>query len=261
MGEIKDNKPPEESDLLFDKKCNCPVCDSDFTYKQVRTGKARFIGTDDDLRPRYANIDTVKYDVIMCPVCGYSAVSREFERITEKQRIHIREVISSKFVGMDMSKKSHYTYNDAIIRYKMALLTAINKLPAKLSECAFLCLKLSWLYEGEVEEILAGRDKNDITDREFSRYVVFEQGLLQYREEAYKGFSEALLKEYPPICGMDEESVEFLIGVLAFNCGEFNEALTYLSKAALSKKINPKMKDKAIDLMEECRKKNKSDSA
>ena len=70
MGEIKDNKSPEESDLLFDKKCNCPVCDSDFTYKQVRTGKARFIGTDDDLRPRYANIDTVKYDVIMCPICG-----------------------------------------------------------------------------------------------------------------------------------------------------------------------------------------------
>ena len=214
MGKDKENKSLNEADYIFDKKCNCYVCDADFTYKQVRTGKARFLGTDDDLRPRYSNIDTVKYDVIMCPVCGYSAVSREFAMVTEKQRVHLQEAIGSKFAGMDMSKKSYYTYDDAIVRYKMALLTAINKLPAKLSECAFLCLKLSWLYEGQVEAILDGRDKNELSDEEFGKYIVYEQGLLQYREEAYKGFSEALIKEYPPLCGMDEESIEFLIGTI-----------------------------------------------
>ena len=259
MGGNNEKKTVSESDLIFDKKCKCAACNADFTYKQVRTGKARFIGTDDDLRPRYSNIDTVKYDVIMCPVCGYSAVSREFDIVSDSQRIHLNEVIGSKFAGIDMSNKPFYTYDDAIVRYKMALLTAINKLPAKLSECSFLCLKLSWLYEGRLEQILDGRDKNELSDEDFSKYIVYEQGLLQYREEAYKGFSEALIKEYPPLCGMDEESIEFLIGVLAMNCGDYDEALNYLAKVAVSKKVNPKVKEKARDMMDLCKEK-KSDA-
>ncbi|SDN24931.1 DUF2225 domain-containing protein [Lachnospira pectinoschiza] len=255
MGGNNEKKTVSESDLIFDKKCKCAACNADFTYKQVRTGKARFIGTDDDLRPRYSNIDTVKYDVIMCPVCGYSAVSREFDIVSDSQRIHLNEVIGSKFAGVDMSNKPFYTYDDAIVRYKMALLTAINKLPAKLSECAFLCLKLSWLYEGRLEQILDGGDKNELSDEDFSKYIVYEQGLLQYREEAYKGFSEALIKEYPPLCGMDEESIEFLIGVLAMNCGDYDEALNYLSKVVVSKKVNPKVKEKARDMMDLCKEK------
>ena len=40
----------DESTYVFDKSMNCPVCDADFKTKQVKTGKARFLGTEADLR-------------------------------------------------------------------------------------------------------------------------------------------------------------------------------------------------------------------
>ena len=43
----------DESTYVFDKSMNCPVCDADFKTKQVKTGKARFLGTEADLRPLY----------------------------------------------------------------------------------------------------------------------------------------------------------------------------------------------------------------
>ena len=46
----------------------------------------------------------------------------------------------------------YYTYDIAIKRYKMALLTAMTK-PARGSEQAYLCLKLAWLYRGAAEEL------------------------------------------------------------------------------------------------------------
>ncbi len=42
-----------EIDYLFEKTHTCPVCDEEFKSSAVRTGKAKLIGTDTDLRPRY----------------------------------------------------------------------------------------------------------------------------------------------------------------------------------------------------------------
>ena len=79
----------KETDYIFDKTIKCDVCGKEFKTKQVRTGKARFIGTDDILKPLYEGIDTCKYDIIMCPHCGYAASLRLFGHHTEKL-LHIR---------------------------------------------------------------------------------------------------------------------------------------------------------------------------
>ena len=47
----------QESEYLYDKRFICDVCNREFTAKQVRTGKARFEGTDDILKPQYTGID------------------------------------------------------------------------------------------------------------------------------------------------------------------------------------------------------------
>ena len=44
----------KETDYIFDKTIKCDVCGKEFKTKQVRTGKARFIGTDDILKPLHA---------------------------------------------------------------------------------------------------------------------------------------------------------------------------------------------------------------
>ena len=60
-----------EADYIFEKKIQCPVCDCEFKSKTVKTGKPRLIGSDSDLRPKYSGIDSIKYDAIVCPNCGY----------------------------------------------------------------------------------------------------------------------------------------------------------------------------------------------
>ena len=56
-----------EKDLLLDKSYKCPVCGAAFKSKTVKSGRAKSIGTDLDLRPKYSGIDVVKYEAVVCP--------------------------------------------------------------------------------------------------------------------------------------------------------------------------------------------------
>lgn len=66
----KDGKKAEhqvtEEELLFDKTFRCPVCDTEFHSKMVRTGKVKLISADTDLRPKYQLVDSLKYDALVC---------------------------------------------------------------------------------------------------------------------------------------------------------------------------------------------------
>ncbi len=233
-----------EETLIFDKKMECPICDKKFTTKQVKTGKARFLGTDDDLRPRYSKIDTIKYDVCMCPYCGYASVMRDYENVTPKQRKLLMEKIGSKYKA-EMAETTVYTYDIAIQRYKMALLTAMTK-PAKLSEVSYLCLKLSWLYRGKIEEI----EQEELTESQKTAIAHCQKNVDQYVKQAYQGFTEALLKEYPPICGMDEMTMNFLMAVLAKKSQDYDVSKKFAFMVVSSKNASSKMKDKARMLID-----------
>ena len=101
----------KETDYIFDKTIKCDVCGKEFKTKQVRTGKARFIGTDDILKPLYEGIDTCKYDIIMCPHCGYAASIRLFGHHTAKQRqaVRLREQYTGFLLQKAARQKSDYT--------------------------------------------------------------------------------------------------------------------------------------------------------
>ena len=55
-----------EEEFIFDKRVTCLVCDAEFKTKVLKSNKARRLGSDADLRPRFAHIDTLKYGV-----CGF----------------------------------------------------------------------------------------------------------------------------------------------------------------------------------------------
>ena len=67
-----------EADKVFKKSYKCPICDSNFKSLTVKQGKARMIDTDIDLKVNYRDIEPLKYDIILCPVCGYAALERYF---------------------------------------------------------------------------------------------------------------------------------------------------------------------------------------
>ena len=149
--EVEKDPVQIEQDMLFEKSFTCPICDIDFKSKTVRIGKAKLLKTDLDLRPKYENVDMLKYDVILCPHCGYAALSRYFKFITSPQARLIKENISPNFKHIK-EKGVIYTYEEALSRYKLTLANAIVK-KAKPSEKAYICLKTAWLLRGAAESL------------------------------------------------------------------------------------------------------------
>lgn len=248
--EAKDNEVKEE-DMLYDKSYTCPICDKEFKSKTVRSGRARALGVDMDLRPRYENIDVLKYDVIACPNCGYAALPRYFPYLTPKQKKDIREKIAQNYKVREVDEaQTTYTYEMALERNKLALVNAIVK-HGKNSERAYICLKTGWLLRGmnevlnpKTEDYKKKKRENTATERQFLR-------------NAYEGFMDARLHERPPLCGMDEMTVDYLLATLSIVFNEYENAERLIGAIILSKTANSRIKDKARDLKEILRQKMK----
>ena len=233
---------PVEQDFLFEKSYTFSICDKEFKAKTVKIGKAKLVGTDLDLRPKYENVDMLKYDIISCPHCGYTALSRYFKFITAPQAKRIQEVIS-KSLKAQPDTKEIYTYEEAVERYKLTLANAIVK-QAKPSEKAYICLKAAWLIRGQAENL----------DAKAPDYAKKKQECLaaenDFLKNALEGFLAARQTEGYPMCGMDEATVDYLIAVTAMRFEQFDMASKLVAGILVSTTANPRMKDKARELKE-----------
>lgn len=231
-----------EADLVFQKGFNCPCCDKEFKARTVKIGKAKLIGTDIDLRPKYEIVDSLKYDVIMCPHCGYTALSRFFQYITGPQIKLIKTNISATFRNNE-PKGDIYSYDEAVERYKMALANAIVK-RGKSSERAYICLKMAWVIRGKCESL----------DKSAADYAQLKQECDNDENEllqtALDGFLAARQSESFPLCGMDETTVDYLIAVLSMRFGQYEVAAKLVSAIITSAVANKRMKEKARNLKE-----------
>lgn len=231
-----------EEDLLFDKSYTCPVCDKEFKAKTIRTGKVKLISADTDLRPKYQLVDSLKYDAIVCPHCGYSALNRFFSYMTSVQAKLIREQISANFNGLNQEGAA-YSYDDAIARHKLALVNTIVK-KGKTSERAYTCLKLAWLLRGKHETLPADTPDYD----NVKKALIKEEG--ECLLNAYEGFISAFAKEMFPMCGMDELTTTYLVADLARRCGKYDESNRWISRVLTSRDANERIKDKAREIKE-----------
>lgn len=249
-GTTASNEPkemPKESDYLFVKKTRCPVCDTDFKVKSVKSSKASRMEPDDDLRPRYRNIDTLKYDVVSCPNCGYSALTRYFPHLSPTQIKLIRQEVSDNFTKESNQAEvdnSATTYDTAIDLYKLALFNTIVK-KAKTSEKAYVCLKLSWIYRGKIEEM--ERDTPD--DKEGIAALKEEE--LEFYEQAFEGFQKAIGSELYPMCGMDQNTMDLLMAAMAFRLKKYEIASSFLATIITSNSVSSGVKRRAVDLKQE----------
>lgn len=243
-------KSPEdiEAEMLLDKKFKCPQCDKQFTSKIVRQGKAKLVRQEMDLRVIYENIDTAKYDVIMCPHCGYAALTRFFNAVTSAQLKLIKDNISLKFQSKEFDGKI-YTYDEAIERYQMALINALVK-KAKASEKADICLRSSWVVRGKLESLDPQKDAEEI-----KKLKIQEK---EFAKNAFEGFAKARSTESFPMCGRDEYSTDYLIAALAYENEKYDIAMRMLSGVIAGKNVNPRLKEKARDLKDEIVKKTKA---
>lgn len=231
-----------EQDFIFDKSYVCPVCDREFKSKTVKVGKAKLVGTDADLRPKYEGIDLLKYDIVLCPKCGYAALSRYFKSITQYQTKRIKEMISKVFKEQKDTSDT-YSYEEALERYKLALANTIVK-QGKASEKAYICLKTAWLLRGRNENL-------DTSDPDYAKKKADgEAEEKEFLKHALEGFLAARQNENFPMCGMDEATVDYLIAVMAMEFEQFDVASRLVSGILGGVGTNPRIKDRARDLRE-----------
>lgn len=233
----------EEKDIVFDRTYTCPVCDQNFSSKAVRSNKAKLLGTDIDLRAKYDIIDPTKYDVVLCPWCGYAALSRFFDKVTSTQAKLIQEKISAA-VHIPKHNDPIYSYQEALERYQLALANAVVK-KARSSEKAYICLKSGWIARGYKESL---QESGEGTPQQIAELEKQEE---EFMLNAYKGFIEARQNEGFPMCGMDEVTVDYLLAVLATRFKKFDVASRMVASVLGSSTATPRMKDKARDLKEE----------
>ena len=246
---VKSNEPVvhTEEEFLLDKSVRCPVCDNVFRTRMVKTGRVKRLQPDSDLRPRFQYIDTTKYDVSSCPKCGYTAMNRYFSHLTPGQIKMIEEGVHRNFrpsAEPENEEMAAYSYDKAIERYKLALYNTMVK-KGKASEMAYECLKISWLYRGQIEELSEAEEKDEKKIEECRNQEN------EYYEQAYEGFVKAIATENFPMCGMDEGTVNLLMANMAYRLEKYDVASKFVSLILASAASARPVKDRAMDLKEE----------
>ena len=234
---------PTEESFLLEKTVRCTVCDKVFKGRMVKSGRAKRMEPDEDLRPKYEHIDILKYDVLSCPHCGYTAMNRYFEHLAPVQIRLIKEQICANFKPTGENEPATYDYDTAIGRYKLALYTTMVK-KGKTSEKAYCCLKLAWLYRGKAESL----DPNDAAT-EAAKKECKEQEEMFY-QQAYEGFMKAVASETFPICGMDQNTLDYLLAYMSAHFKQYSTASKCLANILQSPTAQSKAKDRARDLKE-----------
>ena len=233
----------KEETFLFDKSYECPVCYQGFKAKTVRSGKLRSLGTDRDLRPLYDQMEPLKYDVVICPHCGYAALTRFFGGLTAGQIKAIKENISANFHPVKEEKET-YTYEEALYRYKLCLANTIVK-HGKVSEKAYICLKAGWLLRSMGENL-------DPAVEDYNKKIQeIKEQEKDFLKNALDGLITARQTENYPICGMDEVTLEYLIAVLAMEFEKYDISSRLIYNILNTPTVNNRIKDKAREVKDE----------
>ena len=234
----------EEKKYVFTKKMKCINCGADFNDLRVLNSKLRRKEPDMDLRPRFQFIDTLKYGVTACPFCGYAAPAKSFENLPSLQQKLIREKITSNFMPREKYEKPTMDYATATEQYELALICAMT-MEKPVSEQAYLCLQLSWLLRGRIEEAEA---EQALTESEIHQLKEKEE---RFYRQAFEGLSEAYTKEDFPICGMDQSTFDYLLAVMASHFKEYDTAIRYCGNVVQTRGVSAKLKDKALMLKDD----------
>ena len=237
QNEKKELTPQEqEMELIHDRKITCKICGHVFTVKALRNSRIRRAPSDADLRPRAEKIDILKYEAISCPYCGYSAMQRYYDRLSNYQMKLIREGITQTFEPQMIYDAPIYSYDYALQCYKMGLANAVVK-KAKASEKAHYCLNIAWLLREKAKQLSPGAEYDEIKEAEE-----------QFYRQAYDGLLHAMQEEMFPICGMDQNTTEYMIGYMAAYFKEYTVASKLISSVVTNKSTPNRLKDRALDL-------------
>ena len=240
VSEPKDNV--DEKELLYSKKYECPCCGEEFPSLSVRAGRVKRIDADQDLRPIYDPIDSLKYDVVLCPYCGYADFPKTFYQLSDFQRNEVKQKITMSYVPQ-LDFPPVYDYDRAFRHYQMALATAVVT-HSKASQRAYICLKAGWILRGQQEDL------DPSADGYVSKLEALKAKEKEFLSNALEGFIAARQSEAFPIADMNEITLDYLIGALSLKEGKLDVASKMVFSVLHSKNASSRVKDKAREMKE-----------
>jgi hypothetical protein len=191
--------------MIYEKKVKCPVCNKEFMTTKVKTSKLKLVKRDEDFLNYYKGEEhPLKYEVFLCPFCGYAAMEKRFDKIKPSGKSIILRNVTPKWHKRDL--KPERSFEDAVNIYKLALYCGeiIKKSKVELGN---ICLRIGWLYR--IQGI----------DNEEKRFLRYGRDL----------FEESYYKENLRENGYDEVTLSYLIGELSRRLGENEKALNWFN--------------------------------
>ena len=209
------------SEALYEKSFKCPICNNGFSSKRVRVSSYRVDKRDEDFCTTYKGDNPMHYEILVCPQCGYASSEANFDSLSPKELIALKEILSGKIVNRNFCGERNI--NDALDSFKLALFIAKSR-DAKDSIIAGLTLKIAWIF----------RELKDEKEFEFLKYT------LEYYKNAYD-------KENLPLGNLDEISVQYLLGELSRRINKLDDAIFWFNKAVSNpeRKSNPRIEKMA----------------
>ncbi len=204
---------------LFDKQVICPVCNSHFKAKTVKSKSPRVISKDSDFFVRYLGVNPYFYDVLICNSCGYAAMKSDFDNI----KSHKKELVFSNVTPKWKPREYPAILDEklAIEHYKLALLNAVL-IDLPYSTKAMISLKIAWM--------------NRLLDN--SQEILF-------LGQALDGFNNTYINEIFPVYGLQKDSLMYLLGELNRKLGNYQESLLWFSRTIVSTNSSYKIKEMA----------------
>ena len=232
-----------EAEFVLDKRITCTVCDKVFVTKVLKTGKARRLTPDKDLRPRHEYIDTLKYSVCACPNCGYASLHSTFPRLSSRQIEDIKQNISTHFMPQTPTGEATYTYDEAIELHERALECCAAK-HAKGSESAYLKLLISWLLREQIAQLKQMPD-SDIRTQALTTKV---EQMKTYYTEACEGLEQAMMNENFPIMGLNQTTLEYILAYMNYTLGKKDRAAKFIGSVLQNRAATRNLKDMTLEL-------------
>lgn len=207
---------------LYDKTVTCPICSNEFTVKCAKINSPRIKSKDSDFFIHYSVINPYFYDIWICNQCGYAAPKKEFPKIKSSEKNSLIKNLAPKWKPRTFPLIQNE--ETALERYKLALLTATFTYKDQ-GYIAFLLLKIAWMYR------LLQDTENEIS----------------FLQQSLKCFEKAFINEPFPICGLQRDSLTYLIGELYRRIGDDTNALSWFSKVITTIGASQKVKELARD--------------
>ena len=206
---------------LFDKTVECTCCNLKFMTKKIRSSRLRLEKRDSDFLNHYKGENPIKYNIFVCPNCGYSAPESKYKSMQNAEKEIIQSNITLNWVQRDFG--GIRSNEQGIESYKLALLQGTLLNYSKL-ELGNICLNIAWLYRMEEDE-------------EEKRFINL----------ARKKFIDAYNEESLAGTNMTEEKLTYLIAELSRRIGEKETALTWFNICLNNPniKMNPALEDMA----------------